>query len=132
MIKMNSALWTGIVTIVMLIISNALMTMAWYGHLKLQQMGVTTHWPLILVILLSWGIAFFEYLFMVPANRMGFVENGGPFTLLQLKIVQEAITLIVFTGFVTLFFKNETLHWNHFVSYGLLILAVFFAFIDTN
>lgn len=132
MIKMNSALWTGILTIVMLIISNALMTMAWYGHLKLQQMGVTTHWPLILVILLSWGIAFFEYLFMVPANRMGFVENGGPFTLLQLKIVQEAITLIVFTGFVTLFFKNETLHWNHFVSYGLLILAVFFAFIDTN
>lgn len=127
---MNSALWTGALTIVMLIVSNVVMTCAWYGHLKLQTMGVTSNWPLIGVILLSWGIAFFEYCFMVPANRMGFVGNGGPFTLLQLKIVQEALTLIVFTGFVTIFFKNETLHWNHFVSYGCLILAVFFAFLD--
>lgn len=127
---MNSAVWTGVMTIGMLIISNIVMTCAWYGHLKLQQMGVTSNWPLIGVILLSWGIAFFEYCFMVPANRLGFVENGGPFTLLQLKIVQEALTLIIFTGFVTVFFKSETLHWNHFVSYGLLILAVFFAFLD--
>jgi len=127
---MNSAVWTGALTILMLIVSNIVMTCAWYGHLKLQTMGVTSNWPLIGVILLSWGIAFFEYCFMVPANRIGFVENGGPFTLLQLKIVQEALTLMVFTGFVTVFFKSETLHWNHFVSYGLLILAVFFAFLD--
>lgn len=129
---MNSALWTGLATIGLLIVSNIIMTFAWYGHLKLQQMGVTSHWPLIGVILLSWGIAFFEYSFMVPANRIGFVENGGPFTLLQLKIVQEALTLTIFTAFVTIFFKSETLHWNHFVSYGLLILAVFFAFLDTK
>lgn len=127
---MNSALWSGILTIFLLICSNIIMTFAWYGHLKLQQMGVTSNWPLILVILFSWGIAFFEYSFMVPANRIGFAENGGPFTLLQLKIVQEALTLMIFTGFVTVFFKSETLHWNHFVSYGLLMLAVFFAFLD--
>lgn len=129
---MNSAVWTGLATIGLLIVSNIIMTFAWYGHLKLQQMGVTSHWPLIGVILLSWGIAFFEYSFMVPANRIGFIENGGPFTLLQLKIVQEALTLTIFTCFVTIFFKSETLHWNHFVSYGLLILAVFFAFLDTK
>lgn len=129
---MNGAVWTGLATIGLLIVSNIIMTFAWYGHLKLQQMGVTSHWPLIGVILLSWGIAFFEYSFMVPANRIGFVENGGPFTLLQLKIVQEALTLTIFTAFVTIFFKSETLHWNHFVSYGLLILAVFFAFLDTK
>lgn len=129
---MNSTVWTGVATIAMLIVSNVVMTLAWYGHLKLQTMGVTNNWPLIGVILLSWGIAFFEYCFMVPANRMGFIGNGGPFTLLQLKIVQEALTLIIFTAFVTIFFKSETLHWNHFVSYGLLILAVFFAFLDTK
>lgn len=129
---MNSTVWTGVATIAMLIISNIVMTLAWYGHLKLQTMGITSHWPLIGVILLSWGIAFFEYCFMVPANRIGFAGNGGPFTLLQLKIVQEALTLIIFTGFVTIFFKSETLHWNHFISYGLLMLAVFFAFLDTK
>lgn len=127
---MNSTLWTGVATIAMLIISNIVMTLAWYGHLKLQTMGVTSNWPLIGVILLSWGIAFFEYCFMVPANRLGFAGNGGPFTLLQLKIVQEALTLMIFTCFVTVFFKSETLHWNHFVAYGLLMLAVFFAFLD--
>ncbi|MBQ0115304.1 MAG: DMT family protein [Bacteroidales bacterium] len=129
---MNSALWTGLGTIALLLISNVLMTLAWYGHLKLQTMGVTANWPLYAVILLSWGIALLEYCFMIPANRIGFVDNGGPFSLLQLKIVQEALTLIVFTLFVTLCFKNETLHWNHYVSYGLLILAVFFAFINTK
>lgn len=127
---MNSTIWTGVATIAMLIVSNVVMTLAWYGHLKLQTMGFTSNWPLIGVILLSWGIAFFEYCFMVPANRIGFIGNGGPFSLLQLKIVQEALTLIIFTAFVTIFFKSETLHWNHFVSYGLLILAVFFAFLD--
>ena len=128
---MNSALLTGIVTVLLLVISNVLMTFAWYGHLKLQQMGISTGWPLIVVILFSWGIALFEYFFMIPANRIGFADNGGPFSLLQLKVLQECITLVVFTIFVTLFFKGEQLHWNHFVSFALLIAAVFFAFLKT-
>ena len=85
---MNS-LTTGILTIGLLVVSNAFMTFAWYGHLKLQDAGVTSNWPLYGVILLSWGIALFEYCFQVPANRLGFVGNGGPFTLMQLKVVQE-------------------------------------------
>ena len=123
--------WTGIlVTVTLLIVSNSFMTLAWYGHLKLQSMGVSSNWPLYGVILFSWLIALFEYCFMVPANRIGFAGNGGPFTLLQLKVLQEVITLVVFTLFVTLFFKGESLHWNHFVSFTLLLLAVFFAFMD--
>lgn len=129
---MNSSIWTGLLTIILLTLSNVMMTLAWYGHLKLQQMGVTTGWPLILVILVSWGIAFFEYLIMVPANRIGFAENGGPFSLLQLKVIQECITLLIFTVFVIVFFKNEHLHWNHFVSFMLLIVAVFFAFLKND
>ena len=129
---MNSPIWSGILTISLLLLSNVIMTLAWYGHLKLQQMGVTTGWPLIAVILFSWGIAFFEYSFMVPANRIGFADNGGPFSLLQLKVLQECITLVIFTIFVVIFFKNEHLHWNHFVAFLLLIAAVFFAFLKTD
>ena len=129
---MNSPFWSGLLTIGLLLMSNVIMTMAWYGHLKLQQMGVTEGWPLIAVILFSWGIALFEYSFMVPANRIGFAENGGPFSLLQLKVLQECITLVIFTIFVVIFFKNEHLHWNHFVSFMLLIAAVFFAFLKTE
>ncbi len=129
---MNSPVWSGLLTIGLLLMSNVIMTMAWYGHLKLQQMGITEGWPLIAVILFSWGIALFEYSFMVPANRIGFSENGGPFTLLQLKVLQECITLVIFTIFVVIFFKNEHLHWNHFVSFMLLIAAVFFAFLKTE
>ena len=129
---MNSPIWSGILTISLLLLSNVIMTLAWYGHLKLQQMGVTTGWPLIAIILFSWGIALFEYTFMVPANRIGFADNGGPFSLLQLKVLQECITLVIFTIFVVLFFKNEHLHWNHFVSFLLLIAAVFFAFLKTD
>ena len=81
-----------IVTIILLIISNVFMTFAWYGHLKLQQGGHTKSWPLIAVILLSWGLALIEYCFMIPANRIGFKENGGPFSLYQLKIIQEVIS----------------------------------------
>lgn len=129
---MNSPLLTSLITIGLLLVSNVVMTFAWYGHLKLQQMGVTSHWPLFLVIVFSWGIAFFEYLVMVPANRIGFADNGGPFSLIQLKVIQEVITLTVFTVFVTVFFRNEQLHWNHFVSFMLLIAAVYFAFLKTN
>ena len=86
----------GFYTIILLIFSNIFMTFAWYGHLKLQEMKVTTHWPLIAIILLSWGMAFFEYTLQVPANRIGFQANGGPFSLLQLKVIQEVITLVIF------------------------------------
>ncbi len=116
-------------TVLLLITSNVFMTIAWYGHLKLQEMKVTTGWPLILVILLSWGVAFFEYCAQVPANRIGFIDNGGPFNLIQLKVIQEVISLTVFTVIVTLLFKNQALQWNHFVAFFLLIMAVFFVFL---
>lgn len=112
----------------MLVLSNIFMTFAWYGHLKLQQMKISTDWPLILIILFSWGIAFFEYCLTVPANRIGFQGNGGPFNLLQLKVIQEVISLSVFTVIVMFLFKGEQLHWNHFAAFICLILAVFFVF----
>lgn len=120
----------GLYTILLLIVSNTFMTLAWYGHLKLQQSSETvSHWPLILVILFSWSIALFEYCAQVPANRIGFRENGGPFSLFQLKIIQEAISLTVFTIMACLMFKGESLHWNHLVAFVFLFLAVFFAFL---
>ena len=96
----------GIWTILMLICSNIFMTFAWYGHLKLQEMKISTGWPLILIILFSWGIAFFEYCLTVPANRIGFAGNGGPFNLMQLKVIQEAISLTVFTVIVHFLFQG--------------------------
>lgn len=122
----------GWLTVLLLVISNVFMTMAWYGQLKLEQMKViTSHTPLLLVILGSWAVALLEYFFMVPANRYGYLSNGGHFNLLQLKVIQEVISLGVFTVFVILFFKGESLHWNHFVAFCLLILAVYFVFMDS-
>jgi len=118
----------GFYAIVLLIISNIFMTFAWYGHLKLQETKLISNWPLFAVILFSWGIALFEYCAQVPANRIGFNGNGGPFSLMQLKIIQEVITLVVFTIFSTVLFKGETLHWNHFAAFICLILAVYFVF----
>ncbi len=118
------AIWT----ILLLVVSNIFMTFAWYGHLKLQEMKVTTNWPLIGVILLSWGIALLEYCFQVPANRIGFRENGGPFSLMQLKVIQEVVTLIIFTIFTVVAFKGESFHWNHLAAFVCLILAVYFVF----
>ncbi|MDE6309837.1 MAG: DMT family protein [Muribaculaceae bacterium] len=115
-------------TIILLVLSNIFMVLAWYGHLKLQEMKVTSNWPLIGIIALSWGIALFEYCLQVPANRMGFNENGGPFTLMQLKVVQEVITLVVFTVLALLMFKGESLHWNHLAAFACLIAAVYFVF----
>ena len=123
---------SALLTVGMLVISNIFMTFAWYGHLKLQQTGVSSNWPLYLVILFSWGIALLEYSFQVPANRIGFVGNGGPFTLMQLKVMQEAITLVIFTMFTVVFFKGESLHWNHFLAFLLLIGAVYFVFLPTS
>ena len=118
----------ALITIGMLIISNIFMTFAWYGHLNLQASGISSNWPLWLVIIFSWGIALAEYSFQVPANRIGFVGNGGPFTLMQLKILQEVITLVIFTVFTVVFFRGETLQWNHFAAFACLILAVYFVF----
>ena len=119
----------GFLTVILLMMSNIVMTFAWYGNLKLQEMKISTGWPLILIILASWGLAFFEYCAMIPANRIGFDINGGPFSLVQLKVMQEAISLIVFTVILTLVFKSQTFHWNHVVAFFLLVAAVFFAFL---
>ena len=116
-------------TIILLVLSNIFMTFAWYGHLKLQEMKISTSWPLILVILFSWGLAFFEYCAQVPANRIGFSGNGGPFSLVQLKVIQEVVSLGVCTLSVTVLFKGESLHWNHLAAFGCLVLAVFFVFL---
>ena len=118
-------------TILLLIGSNIFMTLAWYGHLKLQEMNISNSWPLIGVILFSWGLAFFEYCLQVPSNRIGFVGNGGPFSLFQLKIIQEVISLTVFTIIAMVMFKGESLHWNHIASFICLIAAVAFAFMKT-
>ena len=118
----------GLYTILLLLAANVFMTLAWYGHLKLQSMqviGNTT--PLIFVILLSWGIAFFEYCLQVPANRIGFEGNGGPFSLMQLKVIQEVITLVVFIIFSAVAFHTP-LRWNHAIACLLLIGAVYFVF----
>lgn len=119
-----------IVTVILLIISNVFMTFAWYGHLKLQSAGISTNWPLWLVILFSWGIALLEYCFMVPANRIGFKDNGGPFSLVQLKVTQEAITLVVFTIITMFVFQGVSLRWNHVLAFVLLIAAVYLVFME--
>lgn len=116
-------------TVGLLVISNIFMTFAWYGHLKLQQLHVfSDNTPLYVIILCSWLLALPEYACQVPANRIGFIDNGGPYNLMQLKVIQEVISLSVFTVFVSLFFKGETLHWNHFAAFICLILAVYFVF----
>lgn len=118
----------GITTVMLLVGSNVFMTFAWYGHLRLQQMGVTQSWPLIAVIAMSWAIAFFEYCLMVPANKIGFAGNGGPFTLIELKVIQEVVSLTVFTIVASVIFQGQHLHWNHAVAFMCLVLAVYFAF----
>ncbi len=104
------------------------MTFAWYGHLKSGDMKWSQNLGIIGIILLSWGIAFFEYMLQVPANRIGYSEYGGPFSLVQLKVIQEVINLTVFSVFVIVLFKNEQIRWNHLVGFGFLVLAVYFMF----
>lgn len=118
----------GLMTIGLLIMSNIFMTLAWYGHLKFKEMKGFSGLGLVAIILISWGLALFEYCFQVPANKIGFKENGGPFTLMQLKVIQEVITLVIFTVFSLLFFKGESFKWNHAVGFVFLILAVYFIF----
>lgn len=118
----------GLLTIGLLILSNAFMTLAWYGHLKFSELKWFSKLGLVSIVLISWGIAFFEYCFQVPANRIGFKNHGGPFSLVELKVLQEVITLVIFTVFTLLVFKNETFRWNHLIGFIFLVLAVFFIF----
>jgi hypothetical protein len=118
----------GLLTIGLLTLSNTFMTLAWYGHLKFKELKWFTTDKLIWIIIISWGIAFFEYCFQVPANRIGYAGNGGPFSLVQLKVIQEVLTLVVFTVFTLIFFKSETLKLNHLIGFGFLVLAVYFIF----
>lgn len=115
-------------TIFLLVLSNTFMTFAWYGHLKFKDMAWSKNLGLVAIIFISWGIALFEYALQVPANRIGFQEHGGPFSLLQLKVIQEVITLVVFVIFSLIFFKNETFRWNHLIGFVFLVLAVYFIF----
>ena len=104
-------------TVLLLSISNIFMTFAWYGHLKYKSS------PLLKVILISWMIAFFEYCFQVPANRIGY----GHFSAYQLKTIQEVITLVVFSAF-SVFYLKEDLRWNYIVGFVFIVMAVFFIF----
>ena len=107
----------GMKTIILLIVSNIFMTVAWYGHLKYLDK------PLVWVILLSWAVALLEYVFQVPANRIG----AQTYSLMQLKVMQECITLVVFT-IITYFLFGQTLKWNNLVSYAFIAGAVYFSF----
>jgi len=118
----------SLITICFLILSNTFMTMAWYGHLKFKELKWFAGLPLVAIVFISWGIALFEYFFQVPANRIGYRGNGGPFSLVQLKVLQEVITLIVFTIFTLLFFRTETFRLNHLIGFAFLVLAVYFIF----
>ena len=115
-------------TIGLLILSNTFMTLAWYGHLKFAEWKWFSKLGLIAIVLISWGIALFEYCFQVPANRIGFKGNGGPFSLVELKVIQEVITLTIFTAFTLIVFKTETFRTNKVISVIFLILAVYFIF----
>jgi uncharacterized protein (DUF486 family) len=118
----------GIYTILLLIVSNVFMTFAWYGNLNVAKDSFMHKWGLLGIVILSWGIAFFEYLFMVPANRIGSNLNSGPFSLFQLKMIQEVISLTVFCIIVVFIFKTEKLAWNHILSFVFLLLGVYFMF----
>ena len=115
-------------TIGLLILSNTFMTLAWYGHLKFKEMKWSETLGLMAIILISWAIAFFEYCFQVPANRIGFQGNAGPFSLMELKVIQEVITLTVFVIFSLVVFKTESFRMNHQIGFGFLVLAVYFIF----
>lgn len=118
----------GVTTVILLVIANIFMYIAWYGHLKLQTAGVTSNWPLYLVVVMSWGVALLEYSCQVPANRIGFEGNGGPYSLMQLKVMQEVITLVIFMIFSLFVFEGFTIRWNHILAMILLVAAVWLVF----
>lgn len=114
--------------ILLLLTSNAFMTLAWYGHLQLKRWGWLPKASVISIVMLSWLLALPEYACQVPANRLGYRDTGGPFSLFELKTLQEVISLSVFTLITVFVFRTEKLAWNHLVGFGLLVLAVFFVF----
>ncbi|MFM7218455.1 MAG: DMT family protein [Bacteroidota bacterium] len=118
----------GLLSILLLVVSNFFMTFAWYGHLQFKKWDLLKHQGLLAAILISWGIALLEYVFQVPGNRIGHESNGGPFNLFELKVIQEVITLSVFTVCAVFIFKTDTLKWNYLVGFLFLLLAVFFVF----
>ena len=118
----------GLYTIILLTLSNVFMTLAWYGHLRFTSMPRFSKIGLFAIILISWGIAFFEYCMQVPANRLGFSEYGGPFSMWQLKVIQEAISLTVFAVLAIFLLGAGVMRWNHAVSFLLIVAAVYFAF----
>ena len=119
----------SLLTILLLIISNSFMTLAWYGNLKLQDMKVISpNTSVVVIVLISWCVALLEYSFLIPANRIGSDINGGPFSLVQLKVIQEVISCVVFGVIVSVLFKGESIQWNHIVAVLFLILAVYFVF----
>ena len=119
----------SLLTILLLIISNSFMTLAWYGNLKLQDMKVISpNTSIVVIVLISWCVALLEYSFLIPANRIGSDINGGPFSLVQLKVIQEVISCLVFGVIVSVLFKGESIQWNHLVAVLFLILAVYFVF----
>lgn len=118
----------GIYTILLLLASNTFMTIAWYGHLRFKDISFLKNIGLMGAVLISWGIALIEYLLMVPANRLGSNVTGGPFNMWQLKIIQEVISISIFVIFTLVFFKHDTLKWNHIIGFGFLIASLFFFF----
>lgn len=115
-------------TIGLLVVSNVFMTFAWYGHLRIAKTEWGSSLGLVATIFLSWFIALFEYFCMIPANKIGYVGNDGPFSLVQLKVIQEVMSLTIFTIFTLVFFKTETFRINHLIAFVFLILAVYFMF----
>ena len=124
----TNAMLRGLLTVLLLVVSNCFMTLAWYGNLKFDFGKVFPKWGLFGIILVSWGLALLEYCFMIPANRTGFQGNGGPFSMMQLKVIQETVTLIVFTAMSIFVFKGDPLKWNHLAAFFCLIMAVYFVF----
>ncbi|MDX5347160.1 MAG: DMT family protein [Hymenobacteraceae bacterium] len=118
----------GLYSILLLVLSNLFMTLAWYGHLHFKQIPWLKNVGLAGVILISWGLAFFEYIFQVPANKIGFEGNNGPYSLFELKMLQEVVSLLVFTLVTVFIFRSDKLAWNHLVGFFFLVIAVFFVF----
>lgn len=119
-------MWRGILTIGLLVISNAFMTLAWYGQIAFKSR--TERLGIMAIVLVSWSIALVEYCFMVPANRIGSAQFSGPFSIWELRVIQEVVSLTVFTLFVLVFMKADALRWNHLAGFVCMILAVYFIF----
>ncbi|HHU99022.1 MAG TPA: DMT family protein [Bacteroidales bacterium] len=118
----------GLWSILLLIVSNSFMTIAWYGHLRYQNVSKNALLGLLGIVLASWGIALFEYFFQVPANRIGYQGTGGPFSLVELKLIQEVISISVFVLFTLLFFRTETFRLNHLFAFICILGAIYFTF----